>query len=239
MNNVKRFQLDMGGARMGDMSAAAQPNPRGAKARSRRDPVQLRSKERIGRILDCTADLVDRVGPDQVTTTLIAKQADISVGSIYAYFPDRLAIFDEIVERSIGKLDTVIFGTREHAIDLGETFLEGSVDIIDALIELYRTEPGFRTLWFSQYLSPSMLERMRRSDEEQAIIGLQRIRASGMYLDCPDEMSVMRMYVGIIDKGVDIVFRTDPAGDAAAIDELKRAVSIYLSHYLRPLPSDS
>ncbi len=221
------------------MSGAAEPNPRPTRARSRRDPVQLRSRERMGRILDCTAELVDRLGPDQVTTTLIAREANISVGSIYAYFPDRLAIFDEIVERSIGTLDAVIFGTREHADDLGETFLEGSVDIIDALIDLYRTEPGFRTLWFSQYLSPSMLDRMRRSDEEQAITGLQRIRASGLHLDCPDEMAVMRMYVGIIDKGIDIVFRTDPHGDTAAIDELKRAVSIYLSHYLRPLPSDS
>ncbi len=175
-----------------------------------------------------TARLVDEMGPDTVTTTIIAEHLGISVGSIYAYFVDRSAIFDEIVGRAIARHDELIESTRNN---LGDTsWLDGSFAVIDLLVELYRDESGFRSLWFSQHLSAEMLESMRRSDEAQAHHLLERLQASGLRLDCPSPVNTMRMYVGLVDKGLDLAFRLNPNGDAAMIEETKLVVR----HYLEP-----
>ena len=192
--------------------------------------MQTRSRQRIEDILEVTAQLVDEVGPDAVTTTIIAERLGISVGSIYAYFVDRSAIFDEIVGRAIARHDELIEATRNN---LGDTsWLDGSFAVIDLLVELYREESGFRSLWFSHHLSAEMLESMRRSDEAQAHHLLERLQASGLRLDCPSPVNTMRMYVGLVDKGLDLAFRLDPNGDAAMIEETKLVVRRFLEPFI-------
>ncbi|MFT5721595.1 MAG: AcrR family transcriptional regulator [Motiliproteus sp.] len=58
----------------------------------RRDPVQQRSRKRAQQIIDVTGALLERVGFDDLNTTLIAKEVGISVGSLYHYFPNKHAI---------------------------------------------------------------------------------------------------------------------------------------------------
>ena len=195
--------------------------------------MQTRSRQRLEDILEATAGLVDEIGPDAVTTTMIAEQLGISVGSIYAYFVDRSAIFDEIVVRSIAQHDRLIEATHERLA--GASWTEGSFAVIDLLVDLYRDEPGFRSLWFSRHLSAEMVETMRESDEMQAQHGLERLHASGLRLDCPNPMNTMRMYVGLVDKGLDLAFHLDPKGDKAMIDETKRLVRRYIEPAIVPL----
>lgn len=192
--------------------------------------MQLRSRQRLEDILELTARLVDEVGPDTVTTTLIAEHLGISVGSIYAYFVDRSAIFDEIVGRAIGQHDRLIESTRDGLV--GASWLEGSFAVIDSLVEMYRHEPGFRSLWFSPHLSAEMLETMRRSDEVRVHQLLERLRVSGLRLDCPNPVNTMRMYVGLVDKGLDLAFRVDPNGDSAMIEEIKLVVRRYIEPFI-------
>ncbi|HEX8865495.1 MAG TPA: TetR/AcrR family transcriptional regulator, partial [Lentzea sp.] len=47
----------------------------------RRQPVQQRSAKRVERMLEACATLIDEVGYDGVTTTLIAERAGVAVGS--------------------------------------------------------------------------------------------------------------------------------------------------------------
>lgn len=209
-------------------------------AGARRAPVQARSRQRVEDILETTARLVDVLGPDNVTTTSIADSLEISVGSIYNYFEDRSAIFDAIVARSIAAHDAIIAATRAStpANDRRppEAWLEMAFTVIDRLADAYRTEPGFRALWFSQHLSPAMLESMRRSDEAQARRLLDALTGAGLYLDCPNRLDAMRMHVGLIDKGLDLAFRDSPSGNDQIIAETKQVVRQYIGAYLKPLP---
>lgn len=214
-------------ARTSDPSDAAIPATR------RRAPVQSRSRQRIERILDVTAALVDEVGPGQVTTTLIATRARISVGSIYAYFDDRSRIFDAIVERSIAKHQVLSVEIRAAHPEL--CWFPAADLVIDALVDLYRTEPGFRALWFSPHLSAEMIDAMWRSDELLAAGLVDMLAERRLRIDSPVPLDVARMYVGIIDKGLALAFRVEAAGDDALIAETKRAVRHYLEPYLRPL----
>ena len=55
----------------------------------RRVPLQSRSRQRVQGVLDAAAELVDELGPDLVTTTMIASRGGVSVGWLYDYFVDR------------------------------------------------------------------------------------------------------------------------------------------------------
>lgn len=234
--NVNGFHINGRSGTMaivaGTPRAAARPAAADAATR-RRAPVQSRSRQRMERILDVTAALVDELGPGAVTTTLIAARAGISVGSIYAYFGDRAAIFDAIVTRSIGKHAELSVRIREEHRDLD--WLDATGLVIDALVDLYRTEPGFRALWFSDHVSAEMRDAMWRSDEALAARLPALLAAGGLELDTPRPLDVARLHVGIIDKGMELAFRVDAAGDADVIAETKRAVRHYLGPYLRPL----
>ena len=49
----------------------------------------------------------------------------------------------------------------------------------------------------------------------------------------------MRMYVGVMDKGLDLAFRADPKGKPALIEETKRVARLYLDACVKPLPDPS
>jgi AcrR family transcriptional regulator len=59
----------------------------------RRQPKQQRSKERVEAILDAAAAVFDRLGYDAATTHQIAAEAEVAIGSLYQFFPDKAAIF--------------------------------------------------------------------------------------------------------------------------------------------------
>ena len=65
--------------------------------RMRREPQQHRSRQRIADVIEATKQLVVELEPADVTTTLVAERAGVSVAWIYQYFEDRQAIFDTIV----------------------------------------------------------------------------------------------------------------------------------------------
>jgi len=65
----------------------------------RKLPSQLRSMEKVDRILDATARILSQHGLDGTNTNLIAEEAGISIGSLYQYFPNRDSIIAKLIER--------------------------------------------------------------------------------------------------------------------------------------------
>jgi AcrR family transcriptional regulator len=62
------------------------------KEEGRRQPTQQRSRERLERILDVAQQLIGEKGSEHVKMSEIAELAEISIGSLYQYFPDKRAI---------------------------------------------------------------------------------------------------------------------------------------------------
>lgn len=59
-------------------------------------PSQTRAHRRIDQILDAARKHYDEVGRDRFNTGDVAKLAGCSVGTVYRYFEDRVAIMDAI-----------------------------------------------------------------------------------------------------------------------------------------------
>ena len=75
----------------------------------RRKPKQERSLKRYHHILDTAAQVFEDIGVESATTNFIADQADVSIGSLYQYFPNKEAILEGLVERYIDAYRTFNF----------------------------------------------------------------------------------------------------------------------------------
>lgn len=67
----------------------------------RRAPVQRRSAERLTRILDACADLLDEVGYDALSTRAVAQRAAVPIGSVYRFFGNKRQMVDALAQRNL------------------------------------------------------------------------------------------------------------------------------------------
>ena len=109
--------------------------------------------------------------------------------------------------------------------------------VVDALFDFYRTDPGFRVLWFSRFQSAQMIQANLSHDLADAGMALERLTKAGMRLNHPNPEFPMHLTIGIVDKGLDLAFRLDPAGDPAIVEETKTAVCAYLEQYANATPT--
>ena len=110
----------------------------------RRVPTQERSRKRVEAILDAAAVLFSEVGFDATTMDAVADKAGTSVGSLYQFFPNKLAVFEALAVRCLER-------ARELLDALFATFASKPVaDMLDLVIEgiarLREADPAFRAL---------------------------------------------------------------------------------------------
>lgn len=184
---------------------------------------------RCERVLDAAAAIVDQNGPDGVTTAMIAAGARVSVGWLYDFFPNREAVFDAVVERSLDKVIPLVESV--HAERANHPWSEVIDSVIETLFDFYRSEPGFRVLWFSRFQSAQMIEANRRHDLADARAAVARLEHEGLRLRGVDPETALHLVIGIIDKGLDLAFRLDPTGHRGVVEETKAAVRAYLGTY--------
>lgn len=198
-----------------------------------RKATQARSQEKLDRVLAATNDLLVAAGPSAVTTTSVAASAGVSVGWIYNFFDDREALLEEVLIHGLVDLDKRFdkAGFSLAGPDWRTTAAAG----IDALIGFLLTGTGiagYRVLWFSTEFSGRMVQVNRAHDDALAAYLCNGVTA--LRRDAPSiPLYLMaQTFIGVLDKGFDIAFRTDPNGDEAALAELRRAALAYLETFL-------
>lgn len=81
--------------------------------------MQTRSRERVKRIIDSAEKLLLKVDLQSITTSKIAEEAGIPVGSIYQYFKDRdsilLALGERVTDEQDRKIERVFEEVSAHA----------------------------------------------------------------------------------------------------------------------------
>jgi AcrR family transcriptional regulator len=98
-------------------------------------PKQQRSIDKVERILDATAELMREFGIEQITTHLVAKRADIAVGSLYQFFPNIDSVKLALVERVMNQKYLTIMQALQN--DPVFELAELSERLIDATLEFY------------------------------------------------------------------------------------------------------
>jgi AcrR family transcriptional regulator len=207
---------------------ATMPRPLAAIA-ARRQPSQARSRKRIERVLDSTARLVDDVGPETVTTSMIAAAAGVSIGWLYDFFPNRETIYDAVVARSLDRVTPI--AESVHSTHPDDDWRVVLTAVVHGLFDFYRTEPGFRVLWFSRFQSAAMIAVNREHDLAAAGGAFERLARHGLDLRGVEPELALHLVIGMIDKGLDLAFLIDPEGDRRLVDETACAAVAYLERY--------
>ncbi len=111
-----------------------------------RTPQQARSWERFHRILDAAADLFVEIGYESVTTDEIAARANTSVGGLYRFFPDKVAVFHALLDRYLDRLRelSAALHTKETMQVPLDIYINQLVDGFDRFVS---ENPGFRTVF--------------------------------------------------------------------------------------------
>ena len=197
---------------------------------ARRSAIQSRSQEKMRRVLRATAALLDDTGPEAVTTTSVAARAEVSIGWLYNFFDDRKALLEEVMVSGLMQLDRDL---DEVGFSLaGAQWRATVVAGIDTVIEFFDASPGFRSLWFSAEFSGRMLQANRLHDD--AVAAYLAASVTQTRPDAPDVPLhiVTQVFVGMLDKGLDLAYRNDPAGDKNMLGEMSRASVDYLGRFL-------
>ncbi|MEL6333909.1 MAG: TetR/AcrR family transcriptional regulator, partial [Cyanobacteria bacterium J06626_26] len=141
----------------------------------RRQPKQARSQERVKQILDGAEQLFLDVGYDSTTTRAIAALANVSVGSLYQFFPDKEAILKAL---AIRYMETQYQRFLElHTPEALTLPLHSYVDrMIDVFDQFYTDYPGSRAI-FEQLLDTITWSAIEKIDdfEYQVIDELARV----------------------------------------------------------------
>ena len=193
----------------------------------RRTPQQARSRARLARVLEAAERILVEEGVESLTTTRIASEARVSVGSLYQYLPDRGAIIDALAAGYFAKLEAAMDALVEAAAT--ERWEDPVGVLIDAYAEIYRTEHGFRALWFGSGLT----ERTRTADREhkrRMADGIRRILLA-LRLAEDDETLARVCHAAILaaDALAQEAFRRETKGDAALLEETKILLRGYLT----------
>ena len=65
----------------------------------RKEPQQERARATVEAIVEAAARILDRGGWGRFTTNAVAELAGVSIGSLYQYFPNKLALVETILRR--------------------------------------------------------------------------------------------------------------------------------------------
>jgi AcrR family transcriptional regulator len=116
----------------------------------RNEPVQARSAARLTALLDAAAAVVDEIGYERLTTAMVAERAGASIGTVYRYFPDRIAVLQSLSARNADRI------TGRILADLDDGRHRDAMAAVHgglaALVDAFRSEPGFASLRFGDVL---------------------------------------------------------------------------------------
>jgi AcrR family transcriptional regulator len=118
---------------------SAQKIVKEAKPTLRTAPQQLRGQERVNLILDVSEELLLTKGYEALTTNAVAAEAGISIGSLYHFFADKVAILEALIARyNEAYLEILTKAHQDKNIKL-ETYLD---TFLGTLVHFSEGRPG-------------------------------------------------------------------------------------------------
>ncbi|MGB8330923.1 MAG: TetR/AcrR family transcriptional regulator [Polyangiales bacterium] len=119
------------------------------------------------RILDATASLLGHTPVDKITTAAIAEEAGVPIGSVYQYFPNKLAVLAELARRVMEEVD--LKTASLIAEEFGVLPWDQAIDrAIDATMQGYAEQPGYLQLLLNIRPTPEFRMITDESNERVA-----------------------------------------------------------------------
>lgn len=200
----------------------------------RRAPVQRRSTERLGRILDACAELLDETGYEDLSTRAVAERAGVPIGSVYRFFSNKRAMAEALAHRNLDQYAARVTERLAKSGPDGGGWREAMDVVVDEYLAMKRGAPGFALVEFGMPVpvtappdQPNHLvaDRLRELLGER--LGLQESGEAGERVRV-----AFLLAVETADALLRLAFRVHPDGDPVIVAETKELLRSYLAGVL-------
>ncbi|SMF05700.1 TetR family transcriptional regulator [Streptomyces sp. Amel2xC10] len=194
---------------------------------------QARGERRIAQLLEAAASVFCSTGYTAASTNAIAREAGVSPGTLYQFFPNKEAIAIELGDRLMHEMRET-YGEALAPVDPA-TPLETAVGAaIDRFIAFNCDHPVF----FALMHGPDIPGRMAEEHDALHATLLSRIQdlLSSFLPDAPaaELTRTAQMCLGVYKAGLELILGHEGAERDAYVRELKAV----LIRYLEPLVGD-
>jgi AcrR family transcriptional regulator len=194
----------------------------------RRRPAAGPARKTVERILASTAQLLDEIGFDDLTTNVIAERADVNVASLYKYFPNKYSVLVALAEQ-----------LRDEQLELLAERLQPRGDwrgeleaLLDSYLELFLSRPGFAELSAVLSSSPPLRGIDEASLAAEARVIADRVVDYGIKGTRADREAIARVMLEAARGVLPLVRRAAPARRKRLMRELRRMLEVYLASYI-------
>ncbi len=139
---------------------AREARRRSMRTNLRKQPMQERSKALVTALIRTTARILIRDGWPALTTNRVAREAGVSIGSLYQYFPDKDALARALVEQISAEM---LESLMTLAVSLHDKSLRAGVGmIVHAAIDATRKDAALYRALLLELPRLGMLELFER-----------------------------------------------------------------------------
>ncbi|MGB3291514.1 MAG: TetR/AcrR family transcriptional regulator [Phormidesmis sp.] len=195
----------------------------------RRQPQQQRSQARVEQILKAAAEVFWEVGYDAATTHAIAHRAKTAVGTLYRFFPNKLAIFHELEKRHRQGVEAT------HTRMMTPEFMRKPLpDMVQQMVETYAhyfEDVGHRVVYVQYHMSPEMFVHFDNAVDD----GFIR-RFAGMLRMSNAALSVEKseLLAEVCHRSFNALLLSALRSDATHRAQLYLELQALLTNYLQP-----
>lgn len=198
----------------------------------RRQPQQQRSQQRVEAILKAAAEVFWEMGYEATTTHAIARQAKTAVGTLYRFFPNKLAIFHEIEKRHRHSVE------RLQSEMMTPEFMRQSLAItVQKMVETfaaYFEDLGPRVVYVQYFAAPEMFVHF-----DDAVDGgfIRRFAIALRIRNSRLSVEKSELIAEVFHRTYNALLLAALKSDAIRRDELYQEMQILLIQYLQAYDS--
>ncbi|WP_454198245.1 TetR/AcrR family transcriptional regulator [Nocardia sp. Marseille-Q1738] len=194
----------------------------------RREPVQQRSRERVQRILDAALRIVTTEGADAATVRSVAERAGVPAATVYQFFTNRDAIFEQLLARELARLDSEL--EESLATARPHPDIAAAVEAFFAFHgRHYMSHPDFLALYYASRHNEALRDDIRKHLGRLTDLLYRHLISTGL-LAPGTSRRVVEVAVELGDHVFEVAHQRGEEGDALT-DEGRIAITRYLQVY--------
>ena len=193
-----------------------------------RKPKQARSLERVNRILDVAEVIFIEKGYAATTTREIATQAEISIGSLYQFFPDKVAILQALAERYSDLLNQRL--QSFDTVEMTQISLDNYVKrIVEGIEQFFVEYPGYRAIFMEIAVIMPEIDEVGDAQLMKTFANLLFKRNSSLKVE--DYNAIALVMVKAIGNLLWMSWEQEPHFQQRLVAETQRLALSYLQSY--------
>jgi transposase-like protein len=199
----------------------------------RRQPKTDRGKQRVEKILEAAAEVFLEIGYEAATTHAIAARANTAIGSLYQFFPDKLAIFHALEAKHMEWLQAI--NANLLTTEMAKLSLEVMTRKIVQTHAEYFEHPIPQIVYLQYFITPKIFQLFDEKFERELIqtfANLLRTRNSSL------SVQKSELLAEVVHKCYNTLFLIALRSDSTHRQKLYQEIGDLLIAYLKPHVGD-